>query len=82
MIIIIQRPGLLNMGKLRNYNKNKLLEKHKKLFAQKRGYKSFNEYRQHRNLYDYIGDLHEIAANAIDELQAEIKRIKEIADLR
>jgi len=67
--------------KTRNHNKNKLLEKHKKLFAQKRGYKSFSQYREHRNVYDYIGDLHEIAANAIEELEAEIKRVKQIAGI-
>jgi hypothetical protein len=69
------------MAKIRNHNKNKLLEKHKKQFAMKRGYKSWSLYREKRNVYDYIGDLHEIAANAIEELEAELKRVKEIAGI-
>lgn len=66
----------------RSHNRNKLLEKHKKLFAVKRGYKSFNEYRQTRSPYEYAGDVYEIAANAIEELEAELKRVKLIADIK
>lgn len=65
----------------RTHNRNKILERHKKLFAQKRGYKSFNEYRQTRSPYEYAGDVYEIASNAIEELERELKRVKEIADI-
>lgn len=65
----------------RNHNRNKLLEKHKKTFAIARGYKSFNEYRQNRSPYEYASDVYEIASNAIEELEAELKRVKGIAGI-
>lgn len=75
------KKGFTQNSMKRSYNKNKLLDKHKKLFAQKRGYKSFTEYRQNRTPYEYAGDVYEIAANAIEELEAELKRVKEIAGI-
>lgn len=59
-----------------------LLEKHKKLFAQKRGYKSWNEYKFQRSPKEYARDVYEIATNAIEELEQELKRIKQIADIK
>lgn len=64
----------------KNYNKH--LEKHKKLFAVKMGYKSWNELRLNTRLQDCFRYLNELSELAIEELETEIKRIKEIAYLK
>lgn len=46
-----------------------LLEKHKRLFAQARGYKTWNEYKLQRSAKECIRDVYEIATNAILELE-------------
>lgn len=62
--------------KNRNHNESKILDKHKKMFAIKRGYNSWNEFRLNNRLQDAFRDLHEVAINAIDELESKIKHLE------
>jgi hypothetical protein len=54
-------------------DKNKTLEHYKKQFAIKRGFKSWNQLRGSHRLQDAFRDLHEVAINIIEDLEAKLR---------